>query len=246
MFRGIVFDLNGTLIDILTDETDENVYRITANYLSYYGVSVTPVLLRDLYFELNKRQRHESREKFPEFDAGLIFYEIIRRFSVKPQPERKMQILAESAAKVFRAATRRKLELYPGVEDILDELKHRYRLAAVSDGQKLWAVDELRCVGLAEYFPDVLVSGDLGYRKPDLRMFKWAAETMGYPASEILFVGNDMFRDIYGAKSCGMPCVFFKSNQGDHRNYGAEADYIIYDFRQLPEAIAFLENHNSR
>ena len=72
-------------------------------------------------------------------------------------------------------------------------------------------------------------------------MFEWALEKMELPASEVLFVGNDMYRDVYGAKESGMPCVFFKSNQGDHRNHGAEADYIIYDFRELPRAIEFLD-----
>ena len=246
MIRGIVFDLNGTLIDILTDETDWNVYRMTANYLSYYSVHIAPELLRELYFELNKQQRHVSKEKFPEFDAGKIFLEIIRRFGPGGMSGTQMKILAASSARVFRAASRYKLELYPGVEEVLDELKHRYKLAAVSDGQSLWAMPEMSSLGLDSYFHDVLVSGDIGYRKPDNRMFEWALEKMELPASEVLFVGNDMYRDVYGAKESGMPCVFFKSNQGDHRNYGAEADYIIYDFRQLPEAIAFLENHNSR
>ena len=34
MIKGLLFDLNGTVIDILTDETDPAVYRVTANFLS--------------------------------------------------------------------------------------------------------------------------------------------------------------------------------------------------------------------
>ncbi|MBQ9775476.1 MAG: HAD family hydrolase [Lentisphaeria bacterium] len=240
MIKGIAFDINGTLIDILTDETDWNVFRTTANFLSYSGVLVAPEMLRELYFELNKSQRHLSKEMFPEFDVGIIFRDIVRRFSKTPATPQKTAQTADAAARVFRAASRHKLELYPGVKEILDELKKHYKLAAVSDGQKLWAAPEMSSLGLDEYFPDLLVSGCVGYRKPDKRMFEWAVEKMALPAGEILFVGNDMYRDIYGAKEAGMPCVFFKSNQGDHRNHGAEADYIIYDFRELPRAIEFL------
>ena len=57
----------------------------------------------------------------------------------------------------------------------------------------------------------------------------------------MIFVGNDMYRDVFGANRLGIKTVFFKSNQGEQRKSGAEPDYIIYDFRQLPEAVRFLE-----
>lgn len=243
MIRGLIFDLNGTLIDILTNEWDDNVYRVVANYLDYYGVTVSPELMRDLYFELNKQQRRESREEFPEFDIGRLFREVIERFgndSTHEMALERFEALAESTATVFRAASRYKLELYPDVAEVLAALNGRYRMAAVSDGQTLWALPELRSVGLAGYFPNLLVSGNLGFRKPDRRMFEWALNQLDLSAREVLFVGNDMYRDVYGAKEAGMRTVFFKSNQGDQENHGAEPDYIIYKFRELPEAIRFL------
>ena len=36
MIKGIIFDLNGTLIDIATDEWSEEVYRVTANFLRFW------------------------------------------------------------------------------------------------------------------------------------------------------------------------------------------------------------------
>ena len=71
-------------------------------------------------------------------------------------------------------------------------------------------------------------------------MFEMAIEKMGLPPEEILFIGNDMYRDIYGAKNAGLKCVFFRSNQGDHSYHGAEADYIIYHFRELVNAVNFI------
>ena len=63
---------------------------------------------------------------------------------------------------------------------------------------------------------------------------------MGLSPEEVLYIGNDMYRDIYGAHEAGMKTVFFKSNQGDHEKHGAEPDYIIYHFSELPRAIKFL------
>ena len=57
----------------------------------------------------------------------------------------------------------------------------------------------------------------------------------------VIFVGNDMYRDIYGAKQLGIKTVFFSSNQGRKTAEGVEPDYIIYEFAELRRAIAFFE-----
>ena len=241
MIKGLLFDLNGTVIDILTNEGDDNLYRVTANFLDYYGVKIAPCQLRKLFFELNREQRHNSSEEFPEFDVSKIFYEIIQWFHTRNIDD--VQRLSDTAAVVFRAASRFRLECYDGVDEILCELKNHYKMGAVSDGQSLWAKPELFSAGLEKFFDPVLVSGDFGYRKPDKRLFEQALKLMNLAADEVLFVGNDMYRDVYGGHIAGMKTIFFKSNQGDHEYHGAEADYIIYNFRELPKAIEFLSRN---
>lgn len=239
MIRGIIFDINGTLIDILTDEYDHAVWRTTANFLDYYGVRIEPDRLRAYYTELNRKQRKESPERYPEFDAAAIFRRVISEF--RTEPVKHPRLLAYAASRVFRAASRRQLIPYPGVPEVMDQLKGRFLLAAVSDGQVLWAYPELRSAGLEQYFSCILVSGDFGFRKPDVRLFEAVLDQLELAADEVLFVGNDMFRDIHGAHEAGMKTVFFKSNQGDWKTHGAEPDYIIYSFGELPRAIEFFQ-----
>ena len=35
--KGVIFDVNGTLIDIHTNEWHDDVYRVVSNLLSYQG-----------------------------------------------------------------------------------------------------------------------------------------------------------------------------------------------------------------
>jgi len=239
VIKGILFDLNGTLIDIYTTESDDQLYRVTTNYLDYYGVKIAPCELKRRFFELNRMQRQQSEEDFPEFDVAKIFQQIIGDYHTRPLENTAE--LARSTAVVFRAAGRYKLECYDGVYEIMRDLKKRFLLGAVSDGQSLWAVPELQSVNLEDFFQTVVVSGDLGYRKPDIRLFKQALDALQLAPQEVIFVGNDMYRDVYGAHAVGMKTVFFKSNQGDHSYHGADADYIIYNFNELPRAIEFLQ-----
>ncbi len=245
MIKGLIFDVNGTLTDILTNESCEDIYRILANFLDYQGIAIAPDELKRLYFEINKRQRRSSAEQFPEFDVVAIFREILESHAseyTRSLPSDKLELLPSLLAEIFRAASRFKLCLYPGVWEVMNDLRDLYQLAALSDGQTLWAIPELRSVGLLDFFKTVIVSSDLGYRKPDRRMFELALSQMQLSAAEVLFVGNDMYRDVFGARELGIKTVFFKSNQGEQKPSGAEPDYIIYDFRQLPEAIRFLSD----
>jgi putative hydrolase of the HAD superfamily len=71
-------------------------------------------------------------------------------------------------------------------------------------------------------------------------MYRMVLEKLNLQPHEAVFVGNDMFRDIFGAHAAGMKTVFFHSNQGEQKFSGAEPDYIIYHFSELPRAIKFL------
>ncbi len=236
MIKGLIFDLNGTVIDIYTGESDWEIYRVTANFLDYYGVQISADKLREEYFSLLRRQKKESFEEFPEFDVVALFGEIILRYGKGG----RVTANPRDCAIVFRAACRYKLELYDGVRDVLDELKRDYRMAAVSDGQKVWAIPEMRSVGLDKYFQKCVVSSEYGFRKPDPRMFAMVLERMELSPEEVILIGNDMYRDIYGAHHLGMKTVFFRSNQGEQSCFDIEADYIIYNFRELPAAVKFL------
>lgn len=242
--RGLIFDVNGTIIDINTNEGNEDIYHVVSNFLTYQGIALSGQMVRDLYFQIMKEQRRASVESHPEFDAVGVFREIIARHAsafTRILPAEKVEQLPLTLAEIFRAASLCRLHLYTGVKEVLDQLRPRYRLTAISDAQRAWAIPELNAVGLLDYFAPVIISSDLGYRKPDIRIFRHALDGIGLDSSEVLFVGNDMYRDIFGAQQLGLKTVFFKSNQGDQQRDRVDADYIIYHFQELLNAIEFFK-----
>jgi len=241
--KGIIFDINGTLINIHTDEGSEEIYRGISHFLTYQGIHIHRWELRDEYFKILDRQRSNSAETFPEFDAVAVWREFLERRAEACQalPPEKLRVLPLVLAEMYRGISRFRLRLYPEVRGILDDLVQRYRLAALSDAQSAWAKPEMRQLGIDGYFDPIIVSGDLGFRKPDRRIFQAALDGLGLEAREVLFVGNDMFRDVYGAGQVGLKSIYFSSNQGRDKSNRAEPDYVINQFAELPQAIAFLE-----
>ncbi|MCI5223562.1 MAG: HAD family hydrolase, partial [Candidatus Electrothrix sp. AR4] len=200
--------------------------------------------LTALYFSVMKEQRKAGEERYPEFDAVAVFREIIQLHATKftrQLPKKKRRQLPLLLAETFRAASCFRLKLYYGVEETIKKLHLKYHLAVVSDGQTAYSIPELNAVGLLKYFSPIIVSGDFGCRKPDKRLFKKALAAMKMQPEEVLFIGNDMYRDVYGAQRLGIKTVFYKSNQGRQEKAGVEPDYIIYTFPELLNAVHFFE-----
>ena len=244
VIRGLIFDINGTLADINTNEWHDDVYRVISNLFSYQGILLDANAVKNLYFQIMEEQRVARCERHPEFDAVGIFREIITRYSTdftRRLPSKKREQLPLLFAETHRSASRYRLQLYHGVEDTIKKLFSKYRMAIITDAQTAYAVPELNAVGLLNYFDPVIVSGDFGYRKPDRRLFERALNDMKIGPSEVVFVGNDMYNDIHGAQKLGMKTVFFKSNQGLQKKEGVSPDYIIYDLPELLNALNFFE-----
>lgn len=241
--RGILFDLYGTLIDIHTDEGSDEIYRAISHFLTYQGIGLDQQEIRDQYYRIMDEQRRARGEEYPEFDTVKVWREIIRRNPGTSAliPAARLKQLPGFLAEIYRGISRQRLKLYPEVKAVLNALHSRFRLAVVSDGQSCWAVPEMRALGLESYFDPIVVSSNHGFRKPDRRLFEIALSRLGLAPSQAVFVGNDVYRDIFGALRLGIKTVLFSSSQGTKEMEGVEPDCVIHEFAELRHAIGCLK-----
>ena len=234
--RAVVFDVNGTLIRIVTEDNMDQIFRSAAHFLTYQGIDLRREQIRDLYFQIMEEQRRASPEKYPEFDAVCIWRSIIDAHLTdftRALPPGKLEQMPLFLAEMSRGISRRRLGLYPHVREVLDVLRDHYPLALVTDAQSAYARGELHRAGLLGYFGPIVISGDHGHRKPDRRLFQFAVDQVGVPAENAVYVGNDMHRDIFGAREAGMKTVMFDSDQGTKAYQDCVPDYTITDLRDL-------------
>ena len=95
-------------------------------------------------------------------------------------------------------------EVLPGVREALARLRaHGLALAVVANWDfSLHA--HLRHHRLAGWFEAVVVSGELGVRKPDPAPFAAALERLGVAASRAVHIGDHAPHDEVGARAAGM------------------------------------------
>ena len=128
---------------------------------------------------------------------------------------------------------------YPDVEPVLPELREHYPLVLVSNGPLKTQQRKLEYSGLAPYFTGVVISEQLGTRKPDPRIFEAALEVAGHAAQDCIMVGNSLKKDVGGAQAAGIRAVWLNRNQ-PVENPEPRPDAVITSLSELPAAIARL------
>jgi putative hydrolase of the HAD superfamily len=94
-------------------------------------------------------------------------------------------------------------------------------------------MDNIKSLDIEPYVKTILVSEEVGYKKPEPQIFTMALKQLGTSSSETIFVGDHPEKDIQGARQAGMTTVWKKDNQWQN----VKADYIIDDLLQLLKII---------
>jgi putative hydrolase of the HAD superfamily len=236
--KGIIFDLYGTLIDVETDESMDEIYRDIAHFLTYEGVYLHRWEVRNLYWQILKQQKEESSEKYPEIDVAAIWNSFLKQQGITSAPVRKR--VSGILCHLYRGISRKRLQLYPEVLRVLGELRSSYRMGLVSDAQPCFALQEIEAVGLGGFFDPIVISADDGFRKPDPRLFAKALGFMKLKPSQVIYVGNDMYRDTYGANRAGLKTIYVDSNQGAKSHEDVKPDYFAPRFEDILKGIETL------
>ncbi len=200
--KGIIFDCYQTLIDIHTEEHNLITHEVVSAWLAYQGVRIKPEKLWGTYmFKVRDRMQH-SKETYPEVRVEEIFAEICRENSIWKINEK---ILGIETSRVFRAASIRKLHLFPHTIKLIDHYINIPK-CIVSNGQRVFSELELRFLGLYDYFDFVIFSSDVGYQKPDLRLFMTALKRMGLELEpkHVMSIGDSYENELIPARKLGM------------------------------------------
>lgn len=139
---------------------------------------------------------------------------------------------ARSATAVFREA-RNRVTPYPEVLSVLTQLRGRFLLVSVTNGNA-----EVSATPLRDCFDDCLTAAEVGAAKPDPTIFRVAAERAGVGLDEVAHVGDDPVRDIDAARQVGMRTVWVNREAAVWPADLARADHEVTDLTALVDWLA--------
>lgn len=76
------------------------------------------------------------------------------------------------------------------------------------------------------FFKGVIISDQVGYKKPDSRFFQAAIVQANVPVESIAFIGNNPHNDMDGAAAAGIEKRFLYDPKGEHSDTKSEVNFV--------------------
>ena len=211
--KAILFDLDGTLIDSVTDLANSINYMLAQLSLPGHTTDEIRGFVGDGVQKLIKRSLGQTHmDKFADaFAAFMAHYSIHCTDNTV---------------------------LYPGVSETLPPLTEKYLLGVVTNKSLNFSIKILHTLGINSYFKEVLGGDSLPVKKPDPAGIFFLAEKWGLdPGREMIMVG-DHATDIEVGKRAGCKTVFIEGGIGIIRDL--TPDRVIRSITELPDLIVKL------
>ncbi|GAB2744244.1 HAD family hydrolase [Salinifilum aidingensis] len=176
-------------------------------------------------------ERHEQHYFAGEFDFDTMRVRRTRAFFAE-FGEHIDDAEADRRERVRAAAMRRAWRLFGDARPCLDWLRaNGMRLAVVTNAPGQYQRAKIEALGLAGCFDALVISGEIGVRKPDPRIFRGASEALGLAPERIVHIGDRLSTDALGSGRAGMRGVWLNRARAGHP---PPAVPMISSLRELP------------
>jgi HAD superfamily hydrolase (TIGR01509 family) len=227
--KAILFDVDDTLFDRAQAQL-KVLYKI---------VDALPGLFSALDFERVAEAFLESdRLTTNDFNAGAM------STYLRDSRSKLFLKLLEIAESYANDITEIYVRDYPNVYapagsaiSVIKELSKKYQIGAVSNGLSDVQYRKLDTLGLRNILSCIVLSEEIGIRKPEPAIFLCAAQSLGRRPDECLFVGDSYTSDVVGAKNAGMYTCWFNPAKLPVQSKEMKPDFMVYDLLDVLEIL---------
>ena len=225
--RAVILDFGGTLADghINWDEYHRGIQGL----LKGLGFSVELTRLkRAITAALGRLEKIRARGE--ELTLEEVYAHALSKLGI-PEEEDTLRMIHDLFRRHFKTT------LYPCVEEVLEELSRRYRLALLSNTMSDTPRIVLQQTELIDHFEVVVCSSDLGIRKPNPRIFSYVLEKIGVDPGEAVHVGDGVDTDMEGASRAGIRAIWIRGPEAS-----SWTGLTISSVCELPDLLAQIDN----
>jgi len=239
--QAVLFDMGGTLEDLYYDDSSRRKATDGLHALLIERGLDPGLSLPDLQAAvLSGMQAYQAwREKSEiELPPERVWAEYI--FPDRGLSQDRLTKAAEDIT-IFYENNYHVRSLRPEAPEALKALHRRgFQLGIISNIISRRAVPlNLQAYGIAGYFGPVITSSNLGWRKPNPRIFQEAAHLMGLPPAACAYVGDTISRDVIGSRRAGYGLAIqiksFLTGKADEAipTDAVQPDAVIRDLTQV-------------
>jgi FMN phosphatase YigB (HAD superfamily) len=242
----VIFDFIGTLASVRN-------YSLEASTLKLYraiveaGFDVGVEDFLEAYGRAHEKYRVIRYQELVEVTNAVWISDALNYLGFDTIPE---DACVKMAVNVFFEDYSDSLELNACGREMLMEVSGSHRLGMISNFTYAPVIHAaLRKLGISQFLNAVLVSEDVGWRKPNRKIFEEALRRLQVAAEETVYVGDSPLEDIKGASATGMRTAFVPSqfySLENLRESEQKPDLIVNDICELHGKLMRCKEQSSR
>ncbi|EJB8442359.1 HAD family hydrolase [Vibrio parahaemolyticus] len=208
MLKAIFFDMDETLCG--TSQADKSAGQKFAAWIqqTYPQVSDPQAFLQRYLQGVYKKLNAE----FPQLVALLPDENAFRCGLIQTiLAENGIHIDAEQAQQAqhyFDSARMGAFTFFPGVKEMLMDLRKHYKLVVITNGPIFSQHPKLKATQMDEWVDHIIVGGEEPEEKPAASIFQKALNLVDIKPEEALHIGDSLAADIAGANNMGILSVW--------------------------------------
>ncbi|XP_015235901.1 PREDICTED: N-acylneuraminate-9-phosphatase [Cyprinodon variegatus] len=237
--KAILFDLDNTLIE--TSGAGEVALQKTRELLKS-KLSLDDDAICSIFDKFKLKLLHESSDRLPgtsQDDVRVCHWEesiaeTIGRCSISD--------LASQCYYMWKNSRLEVLCLTPEVRSLLKQLRSRYKLLLLTNGDAQTQREKVEAVKCEEFFDAVVIAGDHAEQKPFPSIFQLCFDQLEVEAQECVMVGDNLDTDIQGGFNAGVRAtVWIHRAERTSLDGPVKPDYTIPTVLDLPGILAQLQ-----
>jgi len=198
--KAVGFDFMGTLVHVHLD--NEKYVRSMHRKLVRLGLACFYEDLMEAHDEAAQKYRKIRVDTCREIDNRVWVADALKELGCDAKPEDRLVVEAVDAYfDPFIASLKVAPEAFP----TLSKIKQYLSVGLISNFSYGKTIREaLRKLRLGRFLDVVVISDEVGWRKPHPKIFQIFLDELNLDADEAIYVGDDLKYDIEGARAAGM------------------------------------------
>jgi putative hydrolase of the HAD superfamily len=245
MIRGVIFDLGSTLIEFKGEWEGVMAQGLAAllQALRATGLTLDEAAFRIRFREAMAEADRARHEDMRERTTASTLRKLLEALGIQQVDD----LALESAVERMFVLSEAWWQPMPGVREVVETLRGRgYRLGMISNAADAANARRLiRKVGVEGDFRPILISAEVGWRKPHAETFLRVLREWSLPGQEVVMVGDTLHEDILGAKRAGLHQIWLRSDGQLQEPVQAESDIapsaVADSLSQIPALIDALD-----
>lgn len=231
--KTVLFDLDNTLFDHYHSLKS----ALVAIQSQYPGLQTHNL---DVLIDTCNTALEHAYQKY--LDNKIIYRETdtekVKTFFAKLQLPEPTPNEVDMFRAIYKSAYRNNGRATSGSIETLTRLRENgYRLLIVTNGQKEDQIAKAEAIGVATLADHIVTSEEVGYSKPDPRIFQAALSGVGSTPSATYMVGDSIESDIKGGLNAGLTVVLYSPTASDSTRFlfDTQVPVIRYLIRLLDQ-----------